>query len=347
VTSPPGAGQVPAECATFYARYTAALEASGVAARTVESRARAIRRFLRWLPGNAGDITAVLTQPHAWAQATARFTATLATPSGAPATSAQWHADALADAARRLHLTATYETVPARYQHIHHAYQAALGTLSLSAATAESYLNAVDAFLRWAGRTGRTGDLRRRWATTTAMYLEHLAATGRAPATIRRRRVILRHCAAQLHMAAPAGISGTRGATRPRRGELALARYDWAARSYYLLTSPAGTRVITTTAALPLHTDPAEDARDAAARLAQHVAAQIFAAPIEQRLAWASVAGTQMILLADGEHAHLAERGPAGTTTRRCTAGQALRAWLDRVAQQVTRHSELLAQPSA
>lgn len=223
--------------------------------------------------------------------------------------SAQWHADALADCARRLCLAATYQSVPRRYQWVHDSYTAALDTTSLAPATASSYLHAVDAFLRWLGQAGHQNDLRRGWAAAAAAYLEDLACTGRVGATVRRRRAALGHCAALLHLpAAGAGVFGgaARGGARLRPGESALACYQWAGRRYYVLASPAGTRVIISTADLPL---PDGRTGEAAALLAQAVAAQMFRAPLEACLAWAAVGGTQIILLAGGDHAHLAERG--------------------------------------
>jgi hypothetical protein len=136
-------------------------------------------------------------------------------------------------------------------------------------------------------------------------------------------------------------------------GARVLARYDWAGVSYYLLASPAGTRVITSRAGLPICDAPpagaapqSQDPRpggdrqrnqDAAALLAREIAGQMFRAPLDARLAWAAVGRTQIILLADGGHAHLAERGPGSIGARRYPIGQALRAWHDRVGQHVSR----------
>ena len=65
---------VPAACRAAYQRYAADLARSALAASTRRYHARAVRRFLRWLPGNAADIGAVLSQPAAWNAAVTGFT---------------------------------------------------------------------------------------------------------------------------------------------------------------------------------------------------------------------------------------------------------------------------------
>lgn len=71
----------------------------------------------------------------------------------------------------------------------------------------------------------------------------------------------------------------------------------------------------------------------------------MFRAPLEARLSWAAVAGTQIILLADGDHAHLAERTHNDTTTRRYPISEALHAWRDCVNHHLTQLHAALPWP--
>jgi hypothetical protein len=86
--------------------------------------------------------------------------------------------------------------------------------------------------------------------------------------------------------------------------------------------------VVISNAALPLTGGASgQPGGDAGALLDQAIAAQMFRAPLQARLAWAAIGGSQVILLADGEHAHLAERGPDSASVRRYPIGAALDAW--------------------
>jgi anti-sigma regulatory factor (Ser/Thr protein kinase) len=200
---------------------------SHLAPRTQACRARCVRRFLGWLPGTTHDTDAVLTQPGAWAQAAAQFITTLpacaGTPGfpGLPSTSGQFHADALADCARHLGLAPAYQSLPARHRWIHDRYTTTLEQAHLAPATAGSYLAIVAAFLRWLARTEPAADLRRQWPTATSAYLEHLARTGRAATTLRRRRTVLRDCATRLRLR-----TRTAPAQPPTPHELAAAPAD-------------------------------------------------------------------------------------------------------------------------
>jgi hypothetical protein len=342
-----GPGRPPAARAVAHggpARYVAALGESGLAVSTCAARARCVRRFLRWLPGHCGDVAGALARPEVWSEAASRFSLGLYPASGVLGTSGQFHADALADCARRLGLAAGYEQVPDRYLQVRDTYAALLAGSQLARATADSYLLSVEAFLRWAGQGGEPVDLRLVWGEQVAAYLEHLACTGRSASTVRSRRAALGHCAALLRLPdARSGVFGAaaRGGGRPWRGECAVARYEWAGRCYYLLASAAGTRVVISNAALPLTGGASgQPGGDAGALLDQAIAAQMFRAPLQARLAWAAIGGSQVILLADGEHAHLAERGPDSASVRRYPIGAALDAWqahvnghLDRLAR--------------
>jgi hypothetical protein len=185
---------VPAQCQAAYDRYLADLSRSPLAARTRASRARCVRRFLRWLPANTADTTAVLTQPQKWRDAVARFAAELRACNGPFSTDAQTHQLALADCAQRMGLADSYVTVPARFRWIDETYAAAGGT-GQAPATREANRAAVRAFLRWLDQRGYTDDLRRDWATATSSYLLHLAGRGNAASTILRQRSGLNDCA--------------------------------------------------------------------------------------------------------------------------------------------------------
>ena len=185
---------VPAQCQAAYDRYLADLNRSPLAARTRTSRARCVRRFLRWLPANTADITAVLTQPLAWRDAAARFAAELRAGNGPFSTDAQTHQLALADCAQRMGLADSYVTVPARFRWLDDTYAATGGT-GQAPATREANRAAVRAFLRWLNQRGYTDDLHRNWATVTSSYLLHLARRGNAVSTILRQRSGLNDCA--------------------------------------------------------------------------------------------------------------------------------------------------------
>jgi hypothetical protein len=190
---------VPASCRAAYQRYAAGLGRSALAARTRAYHARAVRRFLCWLPGNAADIGAVLSQPAAWDAAVTRFIGELAAGNGPLSADLQVHRGALADCACRLGLAQRYVSVPDRFGRIHDAYTAA-ATTTQAAATRDSNQAAVRAFLRWLDRTGYTGDLRRDWATAATGYLEHLSGKGNAASTVLRQRAALNDCAASLNL---------------------------------------------------------------------------------------------------------------------------------------------------
>jgi hypothetical protein len=191
---------VPGSCRAAYDRYVADLDRSALAATTRTYHARAVRRFLRWLPGNAADIGAVLSQPAAWDAAVTGFTSALAAANGPLSADLQAHRDALADCARRLGLTSPYVSVPDRFGYLHDAYTAAATTTCQAAATRDSNQAAVRAFLRWLDRTGYTGDLRRDWATAATGYLQHLSGKGNAASTVLRQRAALNDCAARLNL---------------------------------------------------------------------------------------------------------------------------------------------------
>ena len=186
---------IPAQCDPAYHRYAADLRRSPLAASTRTAHARCVRRFLRWLPANTADLTAVLTQPPAWHTAATQFITELASRNGPLSTDVQTHRFALADCAQRLGLADTYATVPGRFGWLDDAYAAAAATTSQAPATRASNRGAVRAFLRWLHRSGYTGDLRRDWATATSGYLQHLASKGNAASTILRQRAGLNHCA--------------------------------------------------------------------------------------------------------------------------------------------------------
>ncbi len=191
---------VPGSCRAAYDRYAADLDRSALAATTRTYHARYVRRFLRWLPGNAADIDAVLSQPTAWDAAVTRFTGQLAAVNGPLSADLQAHRDALADCARRLGLAQPYVSVPDRFGWVHDAYTAAAATTGQATATRDSNQAAVRAFLRWLQRTGYTGDLRRDWATAAAGYLQHLSGKGNAASTVLRQRAALNDCAASLNL---------------------------------------------------------------------------------------------------------------------------------------------------
>ena len=189
---------VPAQCQPAYDRYVADLDRSPLAASTRASRARCVRRFLRWLPANATDITSVLTEPPAWHDAATRFVTGLHASNGPISTDAQAHRFALADSAQRLGLAETYVSVPTQFRWIDDTYTATVGATGRALATRESNRGAVRAFLRWLHEGGYTGDLRRDWAIVTSGYLLHLASKGNAASTILRQRAGLNDCAACL-----------------------------------------------------------------------------------------------------------------------------------------------------
>jgi hypothetical protein len=205
---------VPGPCREAYDRYAANLCQSALAASTRTYHARCVRRFLRWLPGNTADIGAVLTQPQAWHIAATRFTGELAAAAGTLSADVQSHRNALADCARRLGLAAPYVAVPERFCWVHDTYTAAAATTSQSAATRNSNLAAVRAFLRWLDQSSYTGDLRRDWATATTSYLQHLTGKGNAASSVLRQRAALNHCATCLGLPRTAGIRGN----QPRPG---------------------------------------------------------------------------------------------------------------------------------
>ncbi len=105
---------VPASCRAAYQRY-ADLGRSAPAATTRRYHARAVHRFLRWPPGNAADIGAVLSQTAAWDAAVTRFTGRLAAANQPLSADLQAHRDALADCARRLGFAQPYVSVPDRF----------------------------------------------------------------------------------------------------------------------------------------------------------------------------------------------------------------------------------------
>src|SRR6266571_5301173 len=129
---------IPAQCDPAYDRYAADLRRSALAASTRSYHARCVRRFLRWLPANTADITAVLTQPPAWHTAATQFIAELASCNGPLSTDVQTHRFALADCAQRLGLADTYATVPGRFGWLDDAYAAAAATTSQATATREA-----------------------------------------------------------------------------------------------------------------------------------------------------------------------------------------------------------------
>ena len=212
---------VPGPCRAAYDRYTADLGRSALAASTRKYHARCVRRFLRWLPGNAADIGAVLTQPQAWEMAATRFTGELAAAVGALSPDVQSHRDALADCARRLGLAEPYVSVPERFRWVADAYAAAAATTGQAAATRGSNLAAVRAFLRRLDRSGYTGDLRHDWYTAATRYLHYLAGKGNAVSSVLRQRAALNHCATCLGL--PRTAADIRG-SQPKPGADAAAR---------------------------------------------------------------------------------------------------------------------------
>jgi hypothetical protein len=188
---------VPASCRAAYQRYAADLGRSALAATTRAYHARAVRRFLRWLPGNA-EAGNVLSHPGAWDAAVTRFLGELADVNGPLSADLQAHRSALADCAVRLGLTQPYVSVPDRFGCLHDAYTAATATTAQATATRDFNRAAVRAFLRWLETTGYTGDLRRDWATAATRYLGHLSGKGNAASTVLRQRAALNDCASHL-----------------------------------------------------------------------------------------------------------------------------------------------------
>jgi hypothetical protein len=291
---------------------------------TRTSYARYVRRFLRWLVDNVDNVDAALNRPEEWAAATNRFLDGIRLPSGALRPSGERYRDALKDCAQRLNLAEAYIAVPKRFLCTHDICVAALSGRAGSTATRESHIDTLDAFLRWLDQTGGTIDDGEAWRESVERYLQNIMCSGKAVSTIRRRRVALNDCAKCLGFPKagseyPETVCG--------EDEVARARYDWAGRHYYLLSSPVGERVICCTEDLLI---PDED-ETATATLSRVIAERMFQASAETHFAFATIAGSDIIMLLDDHAAHVAERGKCGTFTLKRTFAEALRIWNDHV----------------
>jgi hypothetical protein len=325
---------VPEECAEHYARYETALRNSSLRERTCDTYDGQVRKFLQWLHhqwlhDEGAPVVDVVTDPLAWFTATENYLEPYVGPAGELTATGMSAKYAFADAAKRLGLhTSTVSAVPDHLKDIDVAYRNHLTHSTLAAVTVAGNIEAVEAFLRWHDKSGRQEDVRTSWDAATDAYLTDLVQRGRTHATARKVRSALNDCGSRLGYPVTLGPSflASVGIRPDERIVEVYARAQW---RYYLVCSATGTeRVVRARKNSTLPLTGAEPANVGPA-LAAAVALDLFSST--SKAAAATVNGSEVVLVLDGETAHLVGRGALPFGPVRVAAADAVSAWVQRV----------------